>query len=113
MEHPRDAVNLLAGFGQVRRQAAFLGKRKAVPDRALAVRGVLEIVGLRAERLLAAAHPARLPPELPKVGLPPDAAPQARPVSRVRPQELPGARALESWVLLRPLLPPAPRASRR
>jgi len=50
MEDPRDAAGLPAWFGRVRRQAAFLGEHTAV-DRVLAVRDVLEIVGLRAERL--------------------------------------------------------------
>jgi hypothetical protein len=74
MEDPRDAAGLPAGFGRARRQAAFLAEHTAA-DRALAVRGVLEIVGLRAERLPTWAHPARVLPELLKAGLPPDAVP--------------------------------------
>jgi hypothetical protein len=64
----------------VRRQAAFLEQR-TVADRAPAVPGVLEIVGLRGERL-----PAWALPELLNAGLPPDAVPQG----------LPGGQALES-----------------
>jgi len=111
MEAPRVAVGLPAGFGQVRRQAAFLGERTAAAL-ALAARGVLEIVGLRAERLPAWAHPARVPL---KVGLPPDAVPQARPAFRAQPQELPGVWVLEPWELLGRLRPQVqvPRASRR
>lgn len=114
-EDHRDAADLPAVFGRVRRLAAFLGEHKAVPDRALAVRGVLEIVGLQEERLPASAHPARVPPELLQAGLLPDAELQARPVFRARSRELPGAPALESWMLLGLLLAPAPmpRASRR